>query len=550
MPHSFKPPAASGRGRTLGATQLAATLALFLLSIPALAQNPEDDPIPDEDTPTQPVAPPPPVKPAPTPPAKTPPVAPGKTVPDQPAANVKPPGQTPPPVTPPTTPNTAPTTPVAPPPTTTGNPDVTLTRGQLDQLLRQQAELQRQIDELKQANATRTDEGGAGDTGVGNTGSANDGTTGNGTASQGSGSGTPTSAAPATGSNRALLLPDISFIGQGVGLYSTDRRDDARSQFRLSEGEIGIQGYVYPGVKADAFITGAPAEDEPFQLEEGYLSFLGVRPGLNIYAGRKFVPFGRTGEQHNHSWLYSRQLIPFRDLISEEALTGDGVNFRYTRPFGKIYTQADFGIFAGEGNGTLSTDATGAFDPANPFGSDLPRGSGVSFTRRFYNSRLYAAVPVGTNGEFALGASYARGRSAFGDSDGVELGNGNAAIFGFDGTYRRYLSGGRRILARAEYFGYRPGQGLPTSSAGGYYGLLNYRFNPTYDIGFLAERSGFPQAPGQHENALSLIFTKQFTEQFYGRLQATHGDRPGKGAFNEIFFQFVFGLGPHTHSLE
>lgn len=466
---------------------LTSGFALFLLSLNAAsagAQNPEDEPLVDEDTPAQPA----PIQPPPAQPV-APPVLPGDA-----------------------------------------NESVTLTRGQLNDLLRQQAELQRQIDELRRTGATGSGSG----TGVGNTGSTNDGTSGSGTAATGSSSGTP-----ASGSNSSLLLPDISFIGNAVGLYSSDRRDEGRSAFRLSEGEIGIQGYVYPGVKADAFIVAAPGEDEAAQFEEGYLTFLGVRPGLNIYAGRKFAPFGRTGEQHPHSWLYSRQLLARRNLVAEENIVGDGVNFRYTRPFGNIYTQADFGIFAGEGAGSL-----------NEFGDGVPLGTGASFTRRFYNSRLYAAIPVGTNGEFAFGASYARGRSELNDGDDEFAGRGNAAISGLDATFRRYLPGGKRLMARAEYFGYRPGRGLPTSKANGYYGLLNYRFNANKDIGLLLERSGFPQAPGQRESATSLIYTKQFTEQFYARLHGVRGRRPGEGSYNEVFLQFVFGLGPHTHSLE
>ncbi len=77
---------------------------------------------------------------------------------------------------------------------------------------------------------------------------------------------------------------------------------------------------------------GSPDEDSPFQIEEGYLTFLGLRKGLNINVGRKFAPFGRTGEVHNHSWLYPRQLLPLRNLVSPEALVGDGVNLNYLLP--------------------------------------------------------------------------------------------------------------------------------------------------------------------------------------------------------------------------
>ena len=228
-----------------------ALLGLCLASAHADAPKPEDLPIPDDDAPAAPAPATPPVAATATPTA-----APAKST---------------------TTAPTKPTNATPTPSSGTGNPDevVTLTRGQLDALLRQQAELQRQINELK-ANAKSggpTTPGpattpGVGDenpppldtpasgTGIGNTGSATDGTSGSGTAGTGSSSGSPANAS----GNRSLLLPDISFIGQGIGLYSTDSRAEGRSSFRLSEGEIGIQGYVYPKVKADAFISGSPSK--------------------------------------------------------------------------------------------------------------------------------------------------------------------------------------------------------------------------------------------------------------------------------------------------
>ena len=77
---------------------------------------------------------------------------------------------------------------------------------------------------------------------------------------------------------RQLLLPDISLVVQARGKLSSDNRDEMRNRLRLSEAEIGIQGYVYPKVKADAFITMSPAEDAAAQVEEAYLTYLGLRP--------------------------------------------------------------------------------------------------------------------------------------------------------------------------------------------------------------------------------------------------------------------------------
>ena len=347
----------------------------------------------------------------------------------------------------------------------------------------------------------------------------------------------------ASGNRNYLLLPDISFIGQAKGVVSSDKRDEERNALRLTEGELAIQGYVYPNVAANAFIVGAPSEDEPFQIEEGYLNFIGVRKNLNIIVGRKFVPFGRTGEQHNHSWLYARQLLPFQNLVSQEALTGNGALFRYLLPTGRIYTNLDIGIWQGTGAGNIGND---------PFGTTRPVGAGASFSGNFQTARLWSGIPLGAKQELELGASYARGGASAVNDDGDELAGGRNTLHGLDISYRKFTGANKRLLLRSEYFGSRPSNGLESvfNSASGYYGLANYRFNKFNDVGLLYENSGFPQATDQREKATSLIFTKQFTEQFYARLHLTRGDSPFGGNYNQAILQFVFGLGPHTHNLE
>jgi hypothetical protein len=345
------------------------------------------------------------------------------------------------------------------------------------------------------------------------------------------------------GKRNYLLLPDISFIGNVRGVLSSDRRDEERGSLRLSEGEIGIQGSVYPNVNATAYLVAAPGEDEPLGIEEGYLSFLGARKNLSVLVGRKFVPFGRTGEQHPHSWLYARQLLPRRNIIAGENLVGDGVLLRYLLPTGRAFTHLDVGLFNGEGAGEVSAD---------PFGDALPSGPGAGFTQRFASARLWSGIPLGASQELELGASYARGRSQIDDDSGATLGEGRNTLSGFDVSYRRFGTGDKRLLLRGEYFRSTPYGGLAAaaSRASGYYGLANYRFSKRADLGLLYENSGFPQAPGSRESATSLIYTRRYNEQFYIRAQATRGDSPGQGSYTQAVLQFVFGIGPHSHNLE
>jgi hypothetical protein len=129
-------------------------------------------------------------------------------------------------------------------------------------------------------------------------------------------------------------------------------------------------------------------------------------------------------------------------------------------------------------------------------------------------------------------------------------GDGHARLSGVDFTYRHYGEGARRLLLRGEGVWRHESVGGQGSTACGYYLFGNCRPTKYSSLGALWDWSEFPQAPDRHEWAISLIGTKQLSEQYYLRLQGTHGSRPGEGAYNEASLQWVWGVGPHTHNLE
>jgi len=347
---------------------------------------------------------------------------------------------------------------------------------------------------------------------------------------------TPVPEPVAQGGGRALALPDISVIVQAKGKLSSDRRDDARSRVRLSEAELGIQGYVYPNVKADAFITMSPAEDEAAQAEEAYLTYLGLRKGLNLYVGKKHVAFGRTNLLHNHSWLYVNPPKVLQNLVADESLSGEGVAVSYLLPTKRdLFAQLDLGTWTGGG-------------PGEP--SDLPdivKGPGANFADRFNTARLWTSHPLAQDSELEFGGSYAGGAAGpLGDASG-----GRARLTGLDLTYRRFGQGTSRLLLRSEAIWRHQTDDLNgDSTAHGYYLFGNWRNTKYASLGVLYDWSELPQAPDLHESAVSLIWTKQFSEQYYLRLQGTHGSRPGDDSYNELWLQWVWGVGPHTHNLE
>ncbi len=359
-----------------------------------------------------------------------------------------------------------------------------------------------------------------------------------------------TTAEPTTagGGGKQLALPDISLVVQAKGLATDDRNDPAKQKLQLTEAELGIQGYVYPNVKADAFITASPAENESAQVEEAYLTYQGVLKGLNINVGEKHVPFGRTNLLHNHSWLYTRQPLVINNFIAPESLAGQGANFSYLLPTkSNLFAQLDLGVWAngteGEGDG---------FDGRNLQPDVIAMGPGANLTDRFETARLWTSYPVTSNSELELGGSWAGGKSnpepTVADPDA--LSTDYVHIKGVDMSYRRFGEGSSRLLLRGEAFWRNGTTDSDDSTASGYYLFGNYRWNKYGSLGLLYDWSEFPQNTNLHESAMSLILTKQFSEQYYMRLQAIHGNRPDCGSLNELWLQWCWGVGPHTHNLE
>lgn len=335
---------------------------------------------------------------------------------------------------------------------------------------------------------------------------------------------------------RQLALPDISLIVQTAGRATNDSNDPERQKLQVTEAELGVQGYVYPNVKADAYFATCPAEEHPMHLEEGYLTYLGVARGLNFIVGQKFVPFDRVNQIHNHSWLYTRQPLVLTNLVAAENLTGQGAMFSYLLPTrSSLFAQLDMGVWA---NGSEGEE------------SDLPdivMGPGADLTDRFETARLWASYPTSDRSELEFGGSWAGGKS---NEDLITGLTDYLHLRGLDLTYRRFGEGARRLLLRTEAIWRNGTTDSDRATAGGYYLLGSYRWNRYNSLGLLYDWSEFPQDTALHESAMSLIYTRQFSEQYYVRLQAVRGDRPDCGSYNEFWLQWCWGAGPHTHNLE
>jgi hypothetical protein len=345
---------------------------------------------------------------------------------------------------------------------------------------------------------------------------------------------------PSVSGGRTLLLPDISITGIQRGLFSSDKRDTRRNKYRLKEAEVAVQGFIYPGIRAENFIVFA---DGAATVEESYVSVQNLKLAhlpFSASFGRRKVPIGRVNQLHPHSWLYIVQPTVLNNLISSESLAGDGVYASYLAPTSKLFLQVDAGFW----NLFEPLDQVPSLEDSS---KEILTSPGTGLKEGFTTLRVQAAKTLASGGDIEIGESLIHGRSA--DYVDSTL-RPNIDLTGTSITYRKLGSGSERLLLRSEYYNHKQRDGAFHQNTSGYYMMVDHRLNATRTVGVRYDESGFPYAPGLREHSASLIVTHSLTETTYLRGQLIHGDRPGKRGFNEIHLQLVFGLGPHTHNLE
>jgi hypothetical protein len=196
---------------------------------------------------------------------------------------------------------------------------------------------------------------------------------------------------------RLMLLPDISAVAN-ASLAWDDATEEPR--FTFEELELALQAVVDPYVRADLFIAFG---DEGAELEEAFITTLGLPLGFQIRAGKLFAPFGRLNQQHPHAWEFVSQPLAQR-LVAEESLGGAGVAVSWLAPlpwFAEVHLAAH-----------QTEPLPPVFVPDVP--DPLEEGEDDGFTGV---ARLLQYFPVGQAATLGVGASAARrdeGRTAFG----------------------------------------------------------------------------------------------------------------------------------------
>jgi len=320
-----------------------------------------------------------------------------------------------------------------------------------------------------------------------------------------------------------VLNPDIGVIGNFLGAAGRNQINPLKS-LSLQESEISLQAIVDPYARADFFLA---LGEEGIEVEEGYVTFTGVRGGFVPRVGKMRAAFGRVNTFHNHSlpWV-DRPLVAFNLMGGslEEADVGiKDAGFSVSRILpsaGGIFLEATGEVFRGDSGSLFKAS----------------RRSDVSVVGRLL---AYRDLTESTNLE--VGGSYARGHNDLGSAFITQLS-------GMDVTLRWKPL--RRAIyhsfaARTELVWSRREELTSPQRAFGWFGSLEYRLGRRWYVGGRYDWSERARNAALHDSGGSLVLTYWPSEfsQIRGQLRRT---RYAEGqTANEFLFQFLFTLGAH-----
>jgi len=325
--------------------------------------------------------------------------------------------------------------------------------------------------------------------------------------------------------SKAAELPDISVVGNIIGIDGNDKNEDDLERIVVQEAEIALQGYLYPGIRADVIAAYDRHEGTyEAELEEAYVSFLETPvPDLSVRVGKKLTDFGKINPQHPHHWHYVDRPAVLESYFGGHGLTGQGANLSYLLP-APFFAQLDCGIW--------DIDSS----------SHSHGGNILGLAEEMQTARLWASHELSENQELEWGLSGVKGYGAHVDdhTDKVEIG-------GVDVTYRHLGTGYERWILQSEFLFLDREIPAGELERFGFYSFVNYRWDKNWDMGARYDYYESPFPGDATEAFLSGILTVSLTETTKLRLQYR---RNLEDDCDAVFLQVLFGIGPHSHPLE
>lgn len=134
-------------------------------------------------------------------------------------------------------------------------------------------------------------------------------------------------AAPPVRGGLNALNPEISLTGVLLGTATDSGRDD----FELQEMELDLQSSLDPFSRTRWTLSAGP---DGVEIEEGYVAYPSVRPGLGLTVGKQRQQFGPLNRQHLHALPQNGYPRVLEAFFGEDGLAQTGVSLEWLMPRG------------------------------------------------------------------------------------------------------------------------------------------------------------------------------------------------------------------------
>lgn len=264
---------------------------------------------------------------------------------------------------------------------------------------------------------------------------------------------------------------------------------------------------------------GAEEHGGSFEVEEGYVEWVGLPGGLGLKLGRFHQQLGQVNRWHPHAFPFQSRPLPQLAFLGEEGLGQTGASVRWLAPFG-----------GGSGTYEATVEVTRSENEVLFGASDRP--SFLGHVNGFWQ--------LSRSTDLDLGVSWVGGR--YEDEDGA-----------FDRrVYSAEASLTWRPPERAKYRGFNLRGGVlvldgPGKDAVGSWGWGELRLDQSWLAGARYEWTENPADPTESSWLASPTLTWWQSE--FVRVRAEYdllgrADEPRQGRF---LLQVTFAMGPHKH---
>jgi hypothetical protein len=328
------------------------------------------------------------------------------------------------------------------------------------------------------------------------------------------------------------LNPEISVTGDIVGTYANAAGESGNATAVPREFEFSFQSALDPYTHTKIFVTreqdfeiaGLPEEaDEEgrggFEIEEGYLYWVGLPGRIGLKAGKFRQEIGLYNRWHTHALHQADRPLAAVTFLGEDGLIQTGVSL------------ASPAVSLGPATQTLTFELTAGTNDAL-FGD----GTEPSFLGRFQSF-----WDVGRNSYVQLGAT-----GVLGEDDDASL---EARLLGLDAAFRWAPARGavyREFQLKGEWYFAEQDVGGAVETGHGGYGQVNLRLDRRWIVGARADfLDGYGAGPTIVQIVPSITWWQ--SEWVRVRLQYNYVRVEGGSGNHTLLAQVVWAMGPHKH---